>query len=163
MQEPSQKVRARPAHLDDVDALLKLEQRAFSGDRFKRRQLRYLLSRANAYSLVIESEPSVSLGRGMLLGHGMLLFRRGSHQARLYSLCVDPAARGQGLGAQLLERLMNEARFRGCQWLILEVRADNQPALSLYAHHGFMPTDWLSNYYDDGCTAWRMACCLVGE
>lgn len=165
----------RPARLEDIEALLQLERRAFSGDRFKRRQLCYLLSRANAFSLVVDvdtqareqAEPQTRPRAEQhaecptLLGYGMLLFRRGSAQARLYSLCVDPAARGQGLGAQLLVRLMDEARARSCQWLSLEVRADNQPALSMYERHGFRPTDWLSDYYEDGCTAWRMVCSLA--
>jgi ribosomal protein S18 acetylase RimI-like enzyme len=153
----------RPARLEDAEALFQLELRAFSGDRFKRRQLRYLLTRANAFSLVVEvrAQAAGQAGPPLPLGYGILLFRRGSAQARLYSLCVDPAARGRGLGPQLLTQLMDEARSRGCQWLSLEVRADNQPALSMYERHGFVSTDWLSDYYEDGCTAWRMVCCLA--
>lgn len=152
-------MRIRPACPEDTEELYRLEQRAFSGDRFKRRQLRYLLTEAHALGLVIECvAPEAACG---LLGYGILLFRSGSDRARLYSLCVDPAVKGQQLGARLLVQLIDQARSRGCRWLSLEVRADNQPALSLYERHGFRPTDSLSDYYEDGCTAWRMVRCLA--
>lgn len=146
----------RPAGAGDLDELDRLEQVAFSGDRFTRRQLWHLINRAHALTLVIEGDPG-------LLGYGTLLFRRGSRRARLYSFCVHPRARGAGLGRGLLEALMTAARQRGYAQLLLEVRADNQVAMGLYRRMGFRVVGWLEDYYADGCAAWRMALPLVDD
>ncbi|MFG6157234.1 GNAT family N-acetyltransferase [Halomonas sp. 1390] len=153
-------VTLRQASGYDLDALYRLEQVAFSGDRFSRRQLWHLLNRAHALTLVAQrghrDERPVAL-----LGYGTLLFRRGSRRARLYSFCVHPEGRGSGLGRQLLEALEDEARARETEVLGLEVRVDNAVALGLYRRMGFCPERWLSDYYEDGCAGWQMAKPLV--
>lgn len=141
---------ARPRDLDDLH---RLEQMAFTGDRFSRRQLWHLLNRAHAVTLVAES-PGAEGER--LLGYGTLLFRRGSRRARLYSFCVHPAARGGGLGRRLVEALEQVALARGAERLGLEVRADNRVALGLYRRLGFRLECWLESYYEDGCAGWQM-------
>ncbi|MDI5921640.1 N-acetyltransferase [Halomonas sp. LR5S13] len=140
----------------DLDALYRLEQVAFTGDRFSRRQLWHLLNRAHALTLVAERGASDG-GLPRLLGYGTLLFRRGTRRARLYSFCVHPDARGSGLGRRLLEALEAEALARDAEVLGLEVRADNRVALGLYQRMGFRPERWLGDYYEDGCAGWQMA------
>ena len=163
----------------DCDALYQLEERCFEGDRFSRRQLAHLLTRANAANLLaVTSQPAAgekladdkpvdnrsvehqtgetSHERERVIGYGTLLFRRNSVTARLYSFCVDPEARGTGLGRELLEALEAIARERGSQRLLLEVRADNRVAMGLYRRMGFMARRWLDDYYADGCAAWQM-------
>lgn len=140
----------RPARPEDIDALCRLELDAFEGDRFNRRQLVHLLTRAHAVTWVAIDE------RDTLLGYGTLLFRRNSASARLYSFCVHPEARGEGIGRRLAERLEQEALERNRHKMILEVRADNRRAIGLYRRLGFLPRRWLENYYSDGCAAWQM-------
>ncbi|MBY5986245.1 GNAT family N-acetyltransferase [Halomonas sp. DP5Y7-2] len=151
----------RPALPADLDALESLERRGFSGDRFNRRQLRYLLTRARAITLLaVPAEAGDAHGavppEGRLLGYGTLLLRKGSQTARLYSLCVAPEARGDGVGRALLLALQQQARASGCSRMSLEVRADNRVALGLYRRAGFRLDAWLDEYYEDGCAAWRM-------
>lgn len=134
----------------DCDTLYELEERCFDSDRFSRRQLAHLLTRANAANLLAVAEDQ------RVIGYGTLLFRRNSTTARLYSFCVDPAARGTGLGRELLQALENTARERGCQRMLLEVRADNRVAMGLYRRMGFIAHRWLEDYYADGCAAWQM-------
>ncbi|MCG6658697.1 GNAT family N-acetyltransferase [Halomonas campisalis] len=140
----------RQALATDLDALVRLEQLAFEGDRFSRRQLWHLLNRANALTLLAEDEV------GRVLGYGVLLFRRSSRRVRLYSFCVHPEARGLGLGRELLLALEARARQRGGERLGLEVRADNRIALKLYRRMGFRLVRWLADYYADGCAGWEM-------
>ena len=140
----------RQAQAGDLDALVRLEQLAFEGDRFSRRQLWHLLNRANALTLLAEDE------QGRLLAYGVLLFRRSSRRVRLYSFCVHPEARGAGLGRQLLQELEARARQRGGERLGLEVRVDNRVALKLYRRMGFRLVRWLADYYADGCAGWEM-------
>lgn len=142
-------VTLRPALPGDLDALYQLEQVAFSGDRFNRRQLWHLLNRAHAWTLVAEEKQCLS-------GYGSLLFRRHSQRARLYSLGVHPDARGKGVGRALVEALEEAALARGVGELGLEVRADNRIALGLYRRMGFRLERWLDDYYEDGCAGWQM-------
>lgn len=144
-------VTLRQAITHDLDAIHRLEQVAFSGDRFSRRQLWHLLNRAHAETLVAED------AGGRLLGYATLLFRHRSRRARLYSFCVHPEARGTGLGRRMLEALEMMARDRGAERLGLEVRVDNRVALALYRRMGFRLERWLEEYYEDGCAGWQMA------
>ena len=142
----------RHATLADLAALEVLEQ-TFPGDRLSRRGLRHLLTRANAAVLVAEQDT--------LLGDAVVLFRKGSSRARLYSLVVAPEARGQGLGARLLDEVETEARARGCTELRLEVREDNDAAIRLYEQSGFAHVGRVDDYYDDHSAALRLGKSLV--
>lgn len=55
----------------------------------------------------------------------------------LLSLWVAPEGRGQGLGRQLVERVMRWAREQGAEHLELCVKAENLPAVALYRALGF--------------------------
>jgi putative acetyltransferase len=55
-------------------------------------------------------------------------------------LGVRAEYRGQGLGSRLLGGCMNVAAARGIEYLELEVRSDNQPAMRLYHRAGFRAT-----------------------
>ncbi|MGJ8523284.1 Mycothiol acetyltransferase [Carnimonas sp. R-84981] len=147
----------RPARISDIDELEELEFDCFDDDvAFSRRQWRHLLTRANALTLVIESADRQAPSGQYLWGYAMLLLRRNSSKARLYSLCVEPRVQRQGLARRLLGNAENAAIARGCSSAMLEVRADNRAALALYRRLGWLPQGWIDNYYSDGCAAWRM-------
>ncbi len=55
-------------------------------------------------------------------------------------LCVAAAARGLGLGCELLWRAASAVRDRGAKRVSLSVTADNSPALRLYQRSGFRLT-----------------------
>jgi ribosomal protein S18 acetylase RimI-like enzyme len=61
--------------------------------------------------------------------------------AFLTELYLVPAARGQGLGRQLLLQAETEAESRGAKALHLVVRPENAPALALYLRTGFRETE----------------------
>jgi ribosomal protein S18 acetylase RimI-like enzyme len=52
------------------------------------------------------------------------------------TIAVVPSRRGKGLGVQLLESLLEQARSEGYEQISLSVEPDN-PALRLYEQHGF--------------------------
>ncbi len=143
--------RVRPATLADLDALLALEQASFHGDRISRRQFRYLLTRGHAQTLVA-LDPS---GSG-LLGYVMLLFSRGTSLARLYSIAVSGAARGQGVGRLLVQAAEAEAALNGCADLRLEVRRDNAASLALFRGMGYREFGTIEDYYEDHMGALRL-------
>lgn len=62
------------------------------------------------------------------------------------SMFVDPATRGAGTGAALMETLIAAARAKGLAWLRLETGDDLYPAHRLYARHGFTPCGPFGDY-----------------
>lgn len=62
----------------------------------------------------------------------------------LISMWVDPAHRGRGVGQALVQTVIDWARERGLDHLVLEVEATNQRAISLYTRCGFRPTGAVS-------------------
>jgi ribosomal protein S18 acetylase RimI-like enzyme len=141
----------RPAALDDIDALVRIEANSFETDRLSARSFRYLLSKANALTLVVTAGPE-----GMPLGYVMVLFNRGTSLARLYSIAVDPPMRSLGLGEQLLQAAEAGARERDAACMRLEVRADDPAAQSFYRSHGYRQFAVHHHYYEDRADALRM-------
>lgn len=141
--------RIRDARTGDIDALCGLETASFPGDRIPRASFRRLVAGETAALRVATRKDD-------LLGYSLLLFRRGSAIARLYSIAVAGAARGQGVGRRLLRDAQRLARARGADRLRLEVRADNAAAIRLYEDLGYRPFGRYPDYYDDGMAALRM-------
>ncbi len=133
----------RPASVRDLDALVALEQEAFDSDRLNRRQLRYLLTRAQAATRVAESPA------GRVEGYVLVLFSRASAHARIYSIAVAKSARGRGLGRRLLGAAERASEDNDCVSIRLEVRRDNAAAIELYRSRGYRQFDVVSDYYDD--------------
>jgi ribosomal protein S18 acetylase RimI-like enzyme len=141
--------RIRPAQTADLGALVGIEQRCFAGDRITRRQWRYLLTKAHADTLVAEAA-------GGLIGYVLLLYNRATSVARLYSIAVDRAARGQGLGRVLAEAAEGAARDEGRAYMRLEIRRDNAPSLALFEGMGYRRFGVLDDYYEDHMQAIRL-------
>lgn len=135
---------ARPA---DLDELLRLEAQ-FPGDRISRRQMRLHARHAGGMRVLVEGT--------RLLGYALLLFRRRSRVARIYSLVVDAGQRGRGLGRELLADAEVLARRRGARALRLEVREDNAAARALYGAAGYREIARRAGYYEDGMDALRL-------
>lgn len=132
----------RTAARADLAALAALERRCFVLDAQSRRSLRHLLTRAHAANYLVE------LG-GAPAGHVCVLFRRNSRLARVYSLAVDPAARGRGYARALLAAAERAALAAGCARIVSEVRLSNQASQTLFASAAYAPVRRLPDYYPD--------------
>lgn len=148
-------LRLRTARAGDLPALLALEAH-FPGDRLSPRQFRHHLGNARARLRVAAEGARV-------LGYHLVLLRAGSRWARLYSIAVDPAARGRGLGRRLLADAERRARAAGCSGLRLEVRQDNAAAVALYESAGYHRVAALPAYYADRAPGWRYARTVPGR
>ncbi len=73
--------------------------------------------------------------------------------AEILSLAVHPAHRRRGVARALLSALTKSWRQRGVRQGLLEVRADNTPALALYAGLGWVECAIRRRYYRDGTHA----------
>lgn len=143
----------RRARLSDIPALLALEQRCFPGDRLTRRQFRYMLTKANAVTVVADR----SQGRQppTITGYVLVLFSRGTSMARLYSVAVDPDARTRGVARVLVQAAEEEARERECACVRLEIRKDNTASIRLFEQCGYRRIGEYDDYYEDHMDAWR--------
>ncbi len=77
---------------------------------------------------------------------GFALSRAIMDEAELLLIAVDPSRRRSGIGGALLRSVIAECEGRGVRRLHLEVRANN-PAIALYAAHGFAPVGNRRDYY----------------
>ncbi|MEO8524570.1 MAG: GNAT family N-acetyltransferase [Caldimonas sp.] len=66
--------------------------------------------------------------------------RKGHHVGHVVGMMVRPEARGLGIGRELLDVLVGEARrSEGMEMLTLTVTSGNRPAVGLYETSGFVP------------------------
>jgi ribosomal protein S18 acetylase RimI-like enzyme len=146
-------LRLRPPGRADLDALAALDAACFPpADRFPRRTWAHL---AGPAARAGTAETLVAAEGERLLGAVCFLLRRGAGVARLYSLAVDPTARGRGLARRLLAAA--EARLPARIAVVsLEVRAANDAALGLYRALGFAVVAPLPGYYADGAAGLRL-------
>lgn len=100
---------------------------------------------------------SIPVGSHSLLGMGCLWAIL--EEAHITILAVHPQYQRQGLGQALLYALLTAAFDRGLERATLEVRASNQPALSLYQKFGFKTAGIRRCYYkdtgEDALILWR--------
>lgn len=134
--------RTRAAELSDLGALVEIENRCFDTDRLSRRSFRHLLTRGRAATLVAERV-------GAVVGYVLVLFSHGTLHARIYSLAVDPSARGRGLGRDLVIAAEDASKDQDCSEIRLEVRKDNEEAIGLYESLGYRRFGVLTDYYED--------------
>lgn len=131
----------REATRADLAALVAAQGACFPGEPWSPAQVEEELSRPGGVFLVQPAEEGIA---GFVIGWAVL------DELHLLQVGVLPAHRGRGVGRRLCEGLFAAVRSEVC-WL--EVRADNAPALALYAALGFSPVNRRRRYYADGCDA----------
>lgn len=144
----------REASIKDIEQLVDIENRIFGPDKFSRRSLLYLLSKANA-TILVDVENKI------IRGYAVILYNKGTSLARLYSLVVDNNYRRMGIAKKLLKMAEQDALKNDCVTLRLEVRSSNQNALMLYSSVGYKRFGLYKNYYKDQSDALRMEKHLV--
>lgn len=90
----------------------------------------------------------IVLARAQILGYAGV--NLGGEVADVMTVAVAPTARGAGHGRRLLTWLIDTARECGAAHLVLEVRADNAPAATLYSYAGFTTISVRRRYYQPG-------------
>jgi ribosomal protein S18 acetylase RimI-like enzyme len=146
-------VKIRDAVRVDLDGLSALEARSFTSDRMSRRGLGRLIGRPSA-RLRVAAERRAD-GDVVILGYHLVLFRKNSAVARLYSIAVDRNWRGTGLGRRLLADAEAVAATARRTVIRLEVRPRNRAAIGLYKRRGYRAIGRYSRYYDDFSDALR--------
>ena len=129
----------------DVEALLPLEAELFGGLAWSAETFwSELAAPGRWYVVAVDGEGAESV----LLGYAGLA--ASGPEADVQTIAVSRPAQGRGVGAALLDGIVGEAAARGSSSLLLEVRADNEPAIALYTGHGFERIAVRRGYYQPG-------------
>lgn len=132
----------RRAGIEDVPALLQLEQKCFLNDRISQRSFKRFIAETRSDLILAERD-------SQLVGYFLLIYRKGTSLARLYSLAVDPACRKQGIAEFLMLQAEKTAAARYCVLLRLEVRYDNSAAIKLYQKLNYHEFAVKHDFYED--------------
>jgi ribosomal-protein-alanine N-acetyltransferase len=129
----------RLAEPRDVPALLEIERASFSTPWTFRE---------------IEEELEKPLARVWVAARGDRLAAFGIQwfvvgEAQLANIAVHPDFLRQGLGKEMMRRLLADAQVAGMEKMTLEVRTGNTAALGLYLQLGFVETSRRPRFYED--------------
>lgn len=86
-----------------------------------------------------------------------------AEEAQIMRVGVIPDCRKQGIGKQLIDALMDDARQKGCVTMTLEVKSQNAAAIALYERCGFQRVGKRPSYYADGSDALLMTSELIHD
>lgn len=84
-------------------------------------------------------------------------------EVHVLNVAVHPRHRGHGLGAALMQQVLDEARRRAIQAVTLEVRRSNDAGRRLYESFGFEQVGERPNYYGRGEDALILRLALADE
>lgn len=143
------KPQIRQANSKDLAALVALEEACFETDRLSIRSFKHYLKSTKSMMLVAQNDNA-------FLGYGLVLMRKGTRLARLYSIAVSQHARGLGVGKLLLSHLEQAAMDSDKLFMRLEVACNNHSAIRLYEDAGYRSFGLYENYYGDEQDALRM-------
>jgi len=129
-------VRFEPMREADLDAVLALEQQAYTHP-WQRRHFSDCLAGGYQAQLLLAGDT--------LLGYFVAM--QGFEEVHLLNLAVAPVHQGRGWARVMLDALVLWARGQGLQWVWLEARASNTRAVQVYKAHGFRYVGLRKAYY----------------
>jgi len=143
-------MRLRPVLLEDVEAIARVEEVAADSP-WTRAQVAGSLALPTTRGWVVVSDDGVV--------HAHLLVACPGPEAEVLILAVHPSCRRRGWARRLLGAAHRAWTDLGVEEAFLEVRADNEAALRLYASLGWRTAGARQAYYRDGTDAillrWR--------
>ena len=128
----------RPMRWWDVEDAAALEPLLFGGDAWSAETFWSELAAPGRWYALAVRGPA-------LLGYAGLAVN--GADADVQTVAVHPDAQGRGTGGVLVRALVDQAVREGATSLLLEVRADNDPAIALYRRHGFERIAVRRRYY----------------
>ncbi len=130
----------RDAEPSDLDQIVALEHEIFPEDAWPREQLEAdVRSDYARFRVAVDGENVV--------GYAIGLYLPGNDVADIHNIAVRNDHRGSGIGAAMFDDLLAWGRESGAAAMMLEVRADNVVAQSLYASRGFEVIATRPGYY----------------
>jgi ribosomal-protein-alanine N-acetyltransferase len=127
----------------DIQPVMELELKLFPDDAWSHGMFWSELAEAHPggtrHYTVAETADGELVGYAGLMAVGV--------ESDVQTIAVAEGSQGTGLGAALLTDLVTEAARRGCEEVLLEVRADNPRAQRLYERFGFETIGIRPGYY----------------
>lgn len=161
----------RPATSEDVPALVALSRSSFTdafGHLYRPEDLAAFLDEHRTPEKLAADIASSAIAvtvaeeAGALLGYSTVYLNEGfderpapgpKHPATLSQLYCASGIAGRGIGTQLLENALAQARDAGCDAVQLSVYSENHRAQRLYQRMGFEKVAdidfWVGNHRDD--------------
>ena len=130
----------RLATENDLTTIYGLEQVLFPDDAWPLEKFDDGLRSRYAHFPMAEDEDRV-------VGYAIAQYLTGNDVADIQNIAVVESHRGRGIGAALLDAVLEWAVDQGASAIMLEVRADNVVAQSLYASRGFEVIATRAQYY----------------
>jgi ribosomal-protein-alanine N-acetyltransferase len=139
------KLTFRPMRKDDLDSVMVIDRLSFSMPWPKSAYMHDLVDNPKAILWIAEELTNALAPRVVGMIDTWLIL----DEAHIATLAVHPDHRAHGIASQLIELVLLEADKRGATSAMLEVRASNHAAQSLYQHFGFTFVHRRSHYYID--------------
>jgi ribosomal-protein-alanine N-acetyltransferase len=123
--------------LSDLDDVMEIEQVAHSHPWSKNSFIDALANYYDAWVLRLES--------GELVGYFVQMTVL--DESHLLTIAVKTSMQRKGVGAYLLQQLIDQSSQKQMRVVLLEVRMSNLAAIKLYESHGFTQIGRRKNYY----------------
>ncbi len=147
--DPLPNLSPRPACLEDLDSVLKIEASShplpWSRSGFEKE-----LSTPWSRFIVLTDDETDTLV------FGYVVYWIQTEGVSLLNITVGPEWRGLGLSRKLMQLMIQETIREEIPRILLEVRESNQTAIRLYESCGFKKTHERKGFYADGESAWVM-------
>lgn len=144
----------RDMKLSDLDQVMEIEKEAFN-EHWKKEDFIYEIQENEFSTMLVYEENNQILG---MIGYYILF-----DDAQITTLAVRKKCKGNHLGTNLMEEMIEDCNEKKCSVLSLEVRVGNTPAIQLYKKFGFVEMNIRKGYYEDGEDALFMMKALGGN
>ena len=134
----------RHASVTDVNNILSIENSLEKNGNWSYEDILEEVKRERSLVLVVEKDACRSVV-GWAVG-----WLVPPDEFQVLEVAVHQAEQGNGFGKKLMVELLEEVRLKNVTIALLEVRASNDRAISLYAHAGFEVVGRRKKYYRDG-------------
>jgi len=129
-------MKIRPASSEDLPTILTIENLT---NKIPWTQEQFLSSiEVGHYSVVIENKEGVV---------GFAIYSPIIPESHLLNIAIIPSSQGQGLGRELLQKVIMQNKILGVKSITLEVRISNHSAITLYKSEGFTKDAIRPDYY----------------
>lgn len=129
--------RIGPMTLADLDEVVEIETRCFSSP-WPEEQFRAAVVHPRALTLTARDEERIR-------GYAIVYF--GTRRCLIANLAVRSEHRRSGIASRLIAEALDEARRRGTELAVLDVRRSNRAAICLYESFGFRAVREKPGYY----------------
>ncbi len=122
---------------EDVKGVAEIEKECFASP-WSEKSLSEEMENGNAYFFVAEINGEIVGYMGTISVFG---------ECSVTNIAVKEKYRGRGIASSLLERAILNSIYLGDEFITLEVRKSNTPAISLYEKYGFRKMGERKNFY----------------